>query len=155
MLLLFFPCFHLLHLQTSYFNDFDILLEMARGSFGSSRPQQESQTSSVVGGLRLWLLLMLSAMLGEVFSWRKFGARPEIQQANQRNTSHMCELVSTLYLIIAGPPTTLPQLARANRSQTSSVPDRCPRQDCDCIYCCSCTCLLGTRRYGSIAPVSA
>ena len=38
----------------------------------------------------------------------------------------MCESGSTLRLIIASPPTTLPQLARANHSQTASAfaPDR-------------------------------
>lgn len=49
-------------------------------------------------------------MLGDVSSWGKFGTRPGIQKAN---TSHMCESVSTLHLIIASPPTTLPQLTHA------------------------------------------
>lgn len=33
----------------------------------------------------------------------------------------MCESVSTLHLIIASPPTTLPQLAHANHPQTASA----------------------------------
>lgn len=62
-------------------------------------------------------------MLGDGSSWRKFGTRPEMQRAN---TSHMRESVSTLHLIIASPPTILPQLTHANHSQTASAPGRCP-----------------------------
>lgn len=90
-------------------------------------------------------------MLGDVSSWRKFGTRPEIQQAN---TSHMCESVSTLHLIIASPPTTLPQLTHANHSQTASAPGRCPSRGPHYSCCCSCTCLPGTGSPESIGTVS-
>lgn len=122
---------------------------MARGTFGSSWPQEVIQASSVVGGLSLWLLLMLSH-----YSTRR--VQLEKIWDSTRNTASKHFPYVWVWLNPAfnhSQPTHHPATAGTCKPFTDSI-CLCPRQGPDYSCCCFCTGLPGTGSPASIATVS-